>query len=200
VPRPSARRETRRSADRAGGRSAALRDALLQLHEIESHALDGTRNIAEVVLHKAEGESEEGINDRIVAKILHELELLDQQFLDEVRKRAPAINEGFARFKTDRAVPSDAGDSRMDEHNQARIFQDIEHLYEIARLVNSSPLMLYLQGLKSFLSVASERPSLISEQRFDAVGTRLALLQSLAERWVEVGRTERASIEKFLQP
>jgi chemotaxis protein histidine kinase CheA len=183
-----------------GGRSAALRNALLQFHELQARAPDGTRNLAEVVLHKAEGDAEQDIDDRTVARILRELELLDQQFLDEVRKRAPAINDGFTRFKAGQSAGSDGSGSRPDEHTRARIFQDIEHLYEIARLVNSSPIMFYLQGLKSFLSVATDRPILISEQRYQAVGARVALLQALAERWVEVGRTERATIGKFLQP
>jgi chemotaxis protein histidine kinase CheA len=179
------------------GRSAELRHALLQVRQAQSQSPDGTRNLAEVVLHKVEGDEEQGIDDRTVAKIIRELELLDQQFLDEVRKRAPVIKEGFSHFSAGRRAGTDA--PRLEEHGGARIFQEIEHLYEISRLVNSTPIMFYLQGLRTFLSVASDRPTLISEQRYQAVGTRVGLLQALAERWVEVGRNERASIQKFLQ-
>jgi chemotaxis protein histidine kinase CheA len=178
------------------GRSEEIRHALLQIREAQSRSADGTRNLAEVVLHKVEGDEEPGIDDRTVAKIIRELELLDQQFLDEVRKRAPTIKEGFSRFRDGRGAGTDT--PRPEEHGRVRIFQEIEHLYEISRLVNSTPIMFYLQGLRTFLSVASQRPMLISEQRYQAVGSRVGLLQALAERWVEVGRNERASIQKFL--
>jgi hypothetical protein len=48
------------------------------------------------------------------------------------------------------------------------------------------------------VNVAAAQPKLVPAPRYETVGTRLAMLQALAERWVEIGRTERATIETIL--
>jgi hypothetical protein len=171
-------------------RSAVILDALT---EAQARTADRGRNLAEVVLRKARGDSDD-LDDPTVARVLRELEMLDQQFMEEVRRRAPTIIEGVAHLKGTRV------EGQPPSPQRERVFQEIEDLYNTSRMVNSTPIMLYLQGLRSFLRIATDRPALVPSTRYDVVEGRLALLQSLAEGWVEVGRTERASIEKILQP
>jgi chemotaxis protein histidine kinase CheA len=179
----------------SASRTELIRSALLGYQEAQARTPDQSRNLAEVVLRKAQADADDALDESAIGRALRELEMLDEQFLEEVRRRAPAINKGFVHFKGDQAGSSPPG-----AHGRERIFQDIEHLYEISRLVNSTPIMFYLRGLRHFLQLATDRPTLIPSQRYDAVGSRLALLQALAERWVEIGRSERATIEKILHP
>jgi chemotaxis protein histidine kinase CheA len=178
----------------SASRAEVIRNALQEFQEAQARTPDQSRNLAEVVLRKAQDDSEDVLDEPAIGRALRELEMLDEQFLEEVRRRAPAINNGFAHFKGDHAGSPPPG-----VHGPERVFQDIEHLYEISRLVNSTPIMFYLRGLRHFLKLATGRPTLVPSQRYEAVGARLAMLQALAERWVEIGRTERATIEKILR-
>jgi chemotaxis protein histidine kinase CheA len=170
-------------------RSAVILDALT---EAQAQTAERGRNLAEIVLRKASGDSDD-LDDQTVARVLREIEMLDEQFMEEVQRRASTIIDGVAHLKENRV------EGQPPSSQREKVFREIEDLYDISRMVNSTPIMLYLQGLRSFIRIATDRPTLVPSTRYDLVEGRVALLKSLAEGWVEVGRTERASIEKILR-
>jgi len=78
------------------------------------------------------------------------------------------------------------------------IFSLIESLHDSARTVQATTIMMFLQGIKSFLSTTAYRKIANLPQRLEAVDARIQTLVPMAEQWVHLGRLERAAIEEIL--
>ena len=78
------------------------------------------------------------------------------------------------------------------------ILGHVEFLHEQARVVQAMTIMMFLQGLKSFLTVTAYRKMTSLPSRLEALELRLKTLVPMAEQWVNLGRLERATIEEIL--
>jgi hypothetical protein len=78
------------------------------------------------------------------------------------------------------------------------ILKQIEALYDLASHVQATMIMMFLQGLRSFLMVAAHRKSSTLVQRLGNAETRIHGLIPMTEQWSNIGRVERLAISEIL--
>ncbi len=165
----------------------------LQLARVRS--LEPTRDVLQAVIQRAEYELNRGggaVDVHMIERILQDLDALDQRLLDEVEMRVPAM------LHTLSALRSEAEASGVSEERLMSVLREVEALYEIAKSVNASTIVLFLDGLRSFMTVAVYRKVTMAIRRLEAVESRLGVLIQMAAQWVDEGRIERAAIEQIL--
>ena len=175
--------------------SIPLLRALRELQQVRARSLQPARDVLEAVIQCAEqevGEGEEQIAVETVERILRDLGRLDEQFLEEVRERVPAMTEVLARLRGNN-TPDFVTVSQLDP-----ILSHVEALHDFARSIRAETIAMFLQGLKSFLAETAYRKAEALPQRLWAVEERLLALIPMADQWVTLGRLERASIEEIL--
>jgi len=173
-------------------------EALRELQQVRTRSLEPTRNLVELVIRRAEGDSAQdydSINGSTIQRILRELDGLDEQFLSEVHRLMPVLSKVVSGLKT-------GGDSSasMPNGNLEPVLCQLQSLHEAARAVNATAIMRFLHGLHTFLTVVAHRGVSLVLQRLEAVTSRLGAVVPMAQQWVEVGRVERAAIGKVLPP
>jgi copper homeostasis protein CutC len=150
--------------------------------------------VLEAVIQRAEQEQpEQGhIDAAVIERILRELDDLDAAFLRAVHERVPAMTALLARLR-EQGAQDFVTASQLDP-----ILAHVEALYESAKAIQAATITMYLQGVKSFLTVTAYRKVATLPQRLEAVEQRLNALVPMAEQWVTMGRLERAAIEEIL--
>jgi chemotaxis protein histidine kinase CheA len=171
--------------------------ALLDLKHARPSSLEPSRNLVEVVLrrlHRLSDQESAEVTAASVASILHQLEKLDERFLEDTRRQGETLKQVIAGLK---------GGTR-DPHGQKANLQgglrEISSLYETARVVGAAPIVQFLHGLETLLLEVVYKGVALVPQRVEAVADRLDSLAAMAQQWVEMGRTEQAAIEKALAP
>lgn len=175
--------------------SAPILDVLRHWRHAKTRSVEPTREVLDTVIRLAEQEIVCGtgaVDARVIERILQELEGMDEQFLGEVQKRVPIIMRAVS------ALRRSSDETTISSESLEPIIAEVECLHEAARKVNASAIMLFLQGLRTFLTVASYRKVALALQRLEAVEARLDALIPMAQQWVDVGRIERASIGEIL--
>ncbi len=175
--------------------TAPILDVLRDWRDARPRAIGFTRDVLDTVIRLAEQEREKAtgsIDARAIERILRELEGMDEQFLAEVQKRVPLIIRAVSALKA-RCV-----ETAISSESLEPIVAEVDCLYEAARKVNATAIMLFLHGLRTFLTVAAHRKVTLVLQRLEAVEARLHALIPMAQQWVAVGRIERASISEIL--
>jgi chemotaxis protein histidine kinase CheA len=172
--------------------AAAIITALLDLKRPRSPSSEPTRNLVEVVLRKIHGildlDSAE-VTAASITRILQDIEVLDERFLEEARHRLPVIAEALAGLKSD---------ATSKEKRAQTALQEIAVLYETARAVDATMMVQFLHGLETLLMEVYYKRITVHPQRFEVVGSRLRTILTEAQTWVDVGKAERAVIEKVL--
>ncbi len=180
--------------DSAGEISARpLLTALRELQKARARSMQPARDMLEAVIHRAEeaGESEQAVDVSMVERILRDLDRQDDEFLQAVHERVPQMMESLAALRGQ--VASFVTASQLDP-----ILGHVEFLHDQARVVQAMTIMMFLQGLKSFLTVTAYRKMTSLPSRLEALELRLKTLIPMAEQWVNLGRLERATIEEIL--
>ena len=151
------------------------------------------RDMLEAVIHRAEevGEAEQPVDVSTIERILRDLDRQDNEFLQAVHSRVPQMTEALASLRAQAASFVTA--SQLDP-----ILGHVEFLHDQAKLVQAMTIMMFLQGLKSFLTVTAYRKVTSLPIRLEALELRLKTLVPMAEQWVNLGRLERATIEEIL--
>lgn len=165
----------------------------LQLARVRT--IEPTRDVLQAVIQRAEYELKQGgevVDVHTIERILKELDGLDQRFLDEVQMRVPAILRGLSVLRSDSDV------SGLSEERLMPVLREVDSLYDVARSVNAPTIMLFLDGLRAFMTVAAYRQTATAIRRLNAVEFRLGALIPMTEQWVDVGRIERAAIDEIL--
>lgn len=178
---------------------SSLLGALHDLERSRSESMDQTRHVVEAVIKRAKTEHGEERNGShfdasTILRILEELEARDERFLKELGQRLPTIEGVLSELK---AGSSEAWgpNSRTDS-----VLQEIHLLHEAARELEAKPIMLFFHGLQMFLGVMSRHGVSVLPQRIEAVISRLRTILPMAQEWVEIGRDERASVQKIVHP
>src|SRR5438445_278374 len=160
-------------------------------------ALEPNRNLVELVLrrlHRLSDQESADVPAASIASILHQLEWLDVRFLQETRRRLETLQQGIAGLKA----------GTKDSHAQSANLQDglreISVLYETARDVRATAIIQFLHGLETLFLEVVYKGVALDPQRVEAVAARVDSLVAMAQQWVQMGRTEKAAIEKALAP
>lgn len=179
----------------SGSAPTAILESLRALQLARVRSVEPTRDVLEAVIQRAEYELRQGggaVDVPTIERILKELDGLDQRFLSEVQARVPAILRAVSALRAE----TDA--SGLSEERLISILRDVASLYEVAKSVNASSIMLFLDGLRAFMTVAAYRKVAMAVRRLEAVESRLNALLPMAAQWVDVGRIERAAIMEIL--
>jgi hypothetical protein len=171
--------------------SVPLIHALRDLQQARARSLQPARDVLEAVIQRAEGEAER-LDVTGVGRILAELDRLDDEFLQEVRRRVPVIGSILANIRAQGATDF-VTVSQLDP-----IFEQVEALYVLAGRVQATMITMFLQGLRSFLMVAAYRKTSTLAQRLGTVESRIHSLIPMAEQWGNIGRVERSAISAIL--
>ncbi len=173
--------------------SLPLLSALRELQKARSRSMQPARDMLEAVIHRAEevSEAEQPVDVATIERILRDLDRQDNEFLQAVHSRVPQMTEALASLRAQAASFVTA--SQLDP-----ILDHVEFLHNQAKLVQAMTIMMFLQGLKSFLTVTAYRKVTSLPIRLEALELRLKTLVPMAEQWVNLGRLERATIEEIL--
>jgi hypothetical protein len=171
--------------------SVPLIYALRDLQQARARSMQPTRDVLEAVIQRAEREADH-LDVAGVGRILTELDQLDEEFLQEVRRRVPIISSTLANIRASGATDFVTA-SQLDP-----ILEQVEALYDLAGHVQATMITMFLQGLRSFLMVAAYRKTSTLAQRLGTVETRIHALIPMAEQWGNIGRVERSAISDIL--
>jgi len=171
--------------------SVPLIQALRDLQQARARSMQPTRDVLEAVIQRAEREAD-GLDVPGVGRILTELDRLDDDFLQEVRRRVPIISSTLANLRAQGPMDFVTA-SQLDP-----ILEQVEALYDLASHVQATMITMFLQGLRSFLMVAAYRKTATLAQRLGTVETRIHALIPMAEQWGNIGRVERSAIGDIL--
>ena len=171
--------------------SVPLIQALRDLQQARVRSIQPARDVLETVIQRAECEADH-LDVASIARILTELDRLDEEFLQEVRRRVPIISSNLAIIRTQGATDFVTA-SQLDP-----ILEQVEALHDLASHVQATMITMFLQGLRSFLMVAAYRKTSTLAQRLETVETRIQALIPMAEQWGNIGRVERSAISDIL--
>lgn len=171
--------------------NAPLLHALRDLQQARARSMQPARDVLEAVIHRAEREAND-LDVTAVGRILTELDRLDEEFLQEVRRRVPIMNRSLAALRAQGETDFVTA-SQLDP-----IVHQVEALYDLASHVQATMITMFLQGLRSFLMVAAYRKTSTLPQRLETVQGRIQALIPMAEQWVNIGRVERSAIGDIL--
>jgi hypothetical protein len=171
--------------------SVPLIHALRDLQQARARSMQPARDVLEAVIQRAEREADH-LDVAGVGRILTELDRLDEEFLQEVRRRVPIISSTLANIRASGATDFVTA-SQLDP-----ILEQVEALYDLASDVQATMITMFLQGLRSFLMVAAYRKTSTLAQRLGTVETRIHALIPMAEQWGNIGRVERSAISDIL--
>ncbi len=175
--------------------SIPLLRALRELQQARARSVQPARDVLDAVIYRAEqevGEQQDQIAVETIERILRDLDRLDEEFLREVHERVPAMTGVLMRLR-EQGTPDFVTASQLDP-----ILVHVEALHDFAKTIHAATIMMFLQGLTSFLTVAAYRKLATMPQRLQSVEERILALVPMAEQWVTLGRLERASIEEIL--
>ena len=168
-----------------------LIQALRDLQQARARSMQPARDVLEAVIQRAEQKGDR-LDVAGVGRILAELDRLDEEFLQEVRRRVPIISSTLANLRAQRTTDFVTA-SQLDP-----ILEQVEALYELASRVQATMITMFLQGLRSFLMVSAFRKASSLAQRLGTVETRVHALIPMAEQWSNIGRVERSAISDIL--
>lgn len=169
--------------------------ALLALKHARPSSLEPSRNLIEFVLrrlHRMLDQETAGITAATVSSLLHQIEGLDTHFLEEVQQRLTTVT------KVVKELNSSGGTTETQTRNLQDALREISFLYEVARDVGAVAIAQFLHGLEILLLEVAYKGVALNPQRVDGVAARVEAISTMARQWVEMGRAEKAAIEKAL--
>lgn len=172
-----------------------LLNALHRLHD-ESRAQGGpSRSLIPQVLQRLEHEARQG-DGQIQAAKFHELLVAihhtDTQYLGSLRQELPGIALHLSRLRAGGSaiLNSDADfDAPM---------QMVAGLQDIAKQNNATPLVTFLTGLQSFLTLLVQRRIDIAAHRIQSVETRVLAIAGMVEEWMAAGQKELEMMSRLV--
>ena len=170
---------------------SSLLNALRDLQQVRSRSVQPARDVLEAVILRAEQESGHLTVD-VIRRILGDLDRMDERFVEEVRRRVPAISHILADLQKDGTIDFVTA-AQLDP-----VIQHVEALHDASASVLAGTITVFLQGLRSFLMVSAYRKAATLPQRLASVEARIQALVPMAEQWVSVGRVERSAIAEIL--
>ena len=172
-----------------------LLKALRELQEARTASMQPVRDVLESVIRQVEhevGEGQDHAAAEMVAKILRDLDRVDEEFLQDIHERIPSIIGRIAHL---RESGKSGGVTTVDLD---QIYVHLNALEQLARVNDAKTILLLIQGIKALLSNTANQRAEAFPERLQAVGERIKWLIPMTEQWVTLGRLERASIQEIL--
>jgi hypothetical protein len=172
-----------------------LLNALRLLHEEQAARGKGSHSLIPQVMQRVEQEARQGADHMQATsyqQLLCDLEAADAQYLDSLRQQLPIVAQHLIRLRTE-------GLTILEPDNILGVcLQNIEYLQGLAKQANATPLVTFLTGLQSFLSLIVQRRVAISSQRVQSVEARIGAVVVTIEEWMSAGRQERDAMSRLL--
>lgn len=176
---------------------AKIVKALLDLTHSRPSSLEPTRHLVEIVLrklHRLLDQDATALTAGSVSSILFKLEGLDERFLEEIQRRQGTVKKALAELKSGKGA-SDAQKQTLQD-----ALHEISFLHEMAREVGALAIAQVLHGLEILLLQVVYKGVALDPKRVAGVVSRVDTLGTMVQQWVELGRAEKAAIEKILAP
>lgn len=172
-----------------------LLNALRTLHDEHAAAGLPSRRLIPQVMQRLEQEARQGVGQMQATRfhqILVDLQGVDEQFLGTLRQQLPAVAQNLTRLRREGLAVLEPDDVL------GGCIQNLEQLQGIAKQANASPLVTFLSGLQSFLSLIVQRRVVLASQRVESVETRIHAVRATIEEWITAGQQEREAMGRLL--
>ena len=164
-----------------------LLNALHQLQDELAAPGGVSRSLIPQVLQRLEHEARIGTGQIQAAKyqeLLVSIHHTDAQYLGSLRQDLPGIALHLSRLRAG-GLAVLASDTGFDASIQL-----VAGLQDIAKQTNATPLVTFLTGLQSFLTLLVQRRIDIAADRLQSVETRILAVASMVEEWMADGQKE----------
>ena len=156
---------------------------------------ESSRNLISQVMQRLEHEARLG-TEQIRATIFHQmlmdLQMADAQLLETVRRQLPEVAQHLSRFRAEGASAHEPS------HMLGGCIRQVEHLQGVAKQAHATPLVTFLAGLQSFLSLIVQHRVVITSQRMHSVEARIRAVLVTIEEWITAGERERDAMGRLL--
>lgn len=163
-------------------------------HLQQTHQLSG-RNLVQGLIDQMESQLRAGV-DQVDVRALHDflarVSDAEETFLRTIQQSLPALADKVRSLATD-GIPERQGAEMIEAS-----LRDVSQLRTDAQQVNAAPVMIFLTGLQSLLSVIVQHRVIVTAKRLVAVEGRVRSMTGIIQQWVELGQAERTAINKLL--
>ena len=153
------------------------------------------RNLVQGLIDQMESQLRSGV-DQVDVHALHDflarVSDAEEAFLCTVQQSLPALADKVRALAID-----ETQQSQGTEVLEASL-RDVSQLRTDAQQVNAAPVMMFLTGLQSLLTVIIQRRVTVATKRLVAVEGRVRSMAGIIQQWVKLGQAERAAINKLL--
>lgn len=149
----------------------------------------------------------QGLIDQMESQLRAGVDQVDVHALHDFLARVSDAEEAFLRT-AQQSLPALADKVRslsIDENRQSQgtevleaSLRGVSQLRTDAQQVNAAPVMMFLTGLQSLLTVIIQRRVTVAAKRLVAVEGRVRSMAGIIQQWVKLGQAERAAINKLL--
>lgn len=172
-----------------------LLNALRTLQDDNAAMDPSSRSLIPQVMQRLEQEARQGtakIQWKSFQQVLLDLQSTDEQLLQSLREQLPAVTDSLTKLRNE-------GVTVLDPDNVfGACIQCIEHLQGIAKQANATPLVTFLAGLQSFLSLVIHRRVVLASQRLESVEARIRAVLVTIDEWIAIGQQERDAMSRLL--
>jgi len=163
-------------------------------HLQQTQQLTG-RNLVQGLIDQMESQLRAGV-DQVDVQALHDflarVSDAEEAFLRTVQQSLPALADKVRSLGID-GNPQSQGTEVLEAS-----LRDVSQLRTDAQQVNAAPVMMFLTGLQSLLTVIIQRRVTLATKRLVAVEGRVRSMAGVIQQWVKLGQAERAAINKLL--
>ncbi len=173
----------------------SIMNALREMQEVRSRTHRCTRNLAHVVMCRLEQEIKRGaepIERGMVQQILTEMNTGDEELLRMMHEALPNIGRLCGRLMQAQTP------AMLQASEVTPVIQEVERLHSIAGQVNAAALLTFLTGLRSFLTLVSQKQLVLATEKLAAVEKRFKKVVEMMQEWVDIGREEREVIDRLI--
>ena len=161
-------------------------------YAVSGHSL---HSIIPQVMQRLEHEARQGtgqIQATSFHQMLRELQGADAQCLESFRQQLPDVALSLSRLRME-------GLTVLEPDNMlGGCIQNLEQLQSIAKQAHATPLVSFLAGLKSFISLIVHHRIVITSQRVHSVEIRVRAVLVTIEEWITAGEQERDAMGRLL--
>lgn len=163
-------------------------------HLQQTQQLTG-RNLVQGLIDQMESQLRAGV-DQVDVHALHDflarVSDAEEAFLRTVQQSLPALAEKV------RSLAIDENQQSQGTEVLEASLREVSQLRTDAQQVNAAPVMMFLTGLQSLLTVIIQRRVTVAAKRLVAVEGRVRSMAGIIQQWVKLGQAERAAINKLL--
>ncbi len=187
--------ETGEAAAESNRQTMPIPDFVRALQQIQHTQKLTGRNLVQGLIDQMESQLRAGV-DQVDVCALHDflarVSDAEEAFLRTVQQSLPALADKV------RSLAADRSQQYPGKEVLEASLRDVSQLRADAQQVNAAPVMIFLTGLQSLLSVIIQRRVTLAAKRLVAVEGRVRSMAGIIQQWVELGQAERAAINKLL--